>query len=369
DRIQAPLNPHWGTVTPFALQSDDQFSPPAPEPFLLDSQAVTDLAAGTLTRTDGTILPITKALIGTDINPTFIAQAERVVAASADLSTSPAGETQKLIAEFWEDPSGTPYPPGTWMLFGQKVAEQTNPDLDADVALFFNLGNAVMDAGIATWQAKYATNYVRPVRAIRELGRLGLIGEDIDNDGLHEIDAWAGPGLGTQTIHAIDFLTYQTPGSDPSPPCPEYTSGHSAFSAAAAEVLNLYTGSDDFVLGDGTLGLSVSFSPGISRFEPGVTPANDTLELSWLTFSEAADEAGISRIYGGIHFDDGDLNGRQLGRQIGEEVFARTSQLLSGLPTSPAPSKSVPEPGTLLGLLVMSGLAYRVRSQRSKPEA
>ena len=91
--------------------------------------------------------------------------------------------------------------------------------------------------------------------------------------------------------------------SDPSPPFAEYTSGHSAFSAAAAEVLRLATGSDEFAA-------SVTFEPESSRFELGLTP-NEAVTLEWDTFSEAADEAGISRLYGGIHFADGDLNGRK----------------------------------------------------------
>jgi len=354
-RVQSALTPHWGSVTPFSLSSGSQFRPSAPQAFLLDPNATADLAAGTITRSDNTVVDISKALIGVDINPEFIAQAEEVIEYSASLSspeadTLPGGQTEgerrKLIAEFWEDPSQTPFPPGTWMFFGQKVTEMDNPDLDNDIPLFFNLGNAVFDAGIATWEAKYFYDYVRPVRAIRELGRLCLIGTENAN-GDCEIRAWAGPGQGTQTILATDFLTYQTPGGDPSPPFPEYTSGHSAFSAAAAEVLKQFTGSDDFILGDGTHGLGVTFQEGESRFEPGTTPTSE-VSLSWSTFSQAADEAGISRLYGGIHFDEGDINGRALGRQVGNEVFARTQFYLNG-------GKSVPEPGATTALLALGG--------------
>jgi len=354
-RVQSALTPQWGNVTPFSLSSGSQFRPSAPEPFLLDPNATADLAAGTITRSDNTVVSISKDLIGVDINPAFIAQTEEVVEFSASLSPPEAdslpggqteGETRKLIAEFWEDPSGTPFPPGTWMFFGQKVTETDNPDLDTDIPLFFNLGNAVLDAGIATWEAKYFYDYVRPVRAVRELGRLCLIGTENAN-GDCEIRAWAGPEQGTQTILATDFLTYQTPGGDPSPPFPEYTSGHSAFSAAAAEVLRQFTGSDDFILGDGTPGLDVTFQPGDSRFEPGFGPTSE-ITLSWSTFSEAADEAGISRLYGGIHFNDGDINGRTLGRQVGNEVFARTQFYLNG-------AQSVPEPGTIGALLALGG--------------
>lgn len=350
-RTQGALTPHWGNVTPFALESGAQLRPAAPKRFLLDENATVNLADKTITRADGTVVPITKALIGTDINPGFIKQTERVIWASAELT-----DEQKLIAEFWEDPSGSPFPPGTWMLFGQKVAEKENPELDKDIPLFLALGNAAMDAGIATWEAKYFYDYTRPVRAVRELGKLGLIGEDSNSDGLFEIEAWAGPGLGTQTIDAVDFLTFQTPGGDPSPPFPEYGSGHSAFSSASAEVLKLYTGSDDFLLGDGTLGLGITVGPGNSRFESSVVPL-ETTTLFWETFTEAADEAGISRIYGGIHFDDGDLNSRILGRQVGQQVFAKSQLLLSG----GGSKKSVPEPGTIMGLFMFSGLMFQAK--------
>ena len=344
---QVPLHPQWGTVTPFALDSGDEFRPVAPEPFLIDPDASLNLNAKTITRADGTEVAISKSLIGTDINPAFIDQAERLVKVSADLSTTPEGEKQKLIADFWEDPAGSPYPPGTWLRFAQKVAEKENPDLDDDVKLFFALGNAVMDAGIATWEAKYFYDYARPIRVIRDLGELGLIGEDTDGNGTYEIEAWAGRGLGTQRINATDFLPYQRP-NNPAPPFPEYTSGHSAFSGAAAEVLALHTGSDMIVLEDGTIGLSVDFLPGSSRIEPDTVPS-EVVTLAWQTFTEASDEAGISRIYGGIHFDDGNLNSELLGRQVGEKVFARTQRLARG------EAASVPEPGMLMGLLTVLG--------------
>ncbi|NEP73092.1 MAG: vanadium-dependent haloperoxidase [Okeania sp. SIO2G4] len=310
ERVQTFLTPQWGDVIPFSLASGDIFRPTAPEPFLLVDGEV-DLEARTITLADGSVIEITPDIIGTIINPAFIEQTEEVIAISANLT-----DEQKLVAEFWEDGGGTSFPPGTWMTFGQFVSARDDNTLDEDVKLFFNLGNAVFDAGIATWESKTFYDYARPVRTVRELGELGLIGEFNAELGGFAIDAWAGPGEGTQTILATDFLTYQTPGSDPSPPFAEYVSGHSTFSAAAAEILQLFTGSDDF-------GASITFQAGESRFEPGVTP-EEPITLEWETFSEAADEAGISRLYGGIHFEDGDLNGRALGQQIAESVWQET---------------------------------------------
>ena len=282
-----------------------------------------DLEGQTITLEDsGEVLPISKDLIGDVINPEFIEQTEQVVEFSAGLT-----DEHKLIAEFWEDPGGTSFPPGTWMSFGEFVSARDHNTLDEDAQLFFGLGNAVFDAGVATWEAKTYYDYARPVRTVRELGELGLIGEFNADLGGYAIKAWGGPGEGTQTILATDFLTYQTPGKDPSPPFAEYTSGHSAFSAAGAEILQLFTGSDEF-------GGSVTFESGESRFEEGITP-EDPVTLEWDTFSEAADEAGLSRIYGGIHFEDGDLNGRQLGREVGQAVWSETQYFIQGGETEP----------------------------------
>ncbi len=315
ERIQTFLTPQWEYVTPFGITSLEEIRPEAPEPFLLVDGEV-DLATQTITLADNSVVDITEDIVGTIINPEFIAQTQRIVDISANLT-----DEQKLIAEFWEDGGGTSFPPGTWMTFGQFVSARDNHTLDQDVKLFFNLGNAVFDAGLAAWDAKIVYDYARPVRTVRDLGELGLIGEFNPELGGFAIDAWGGPGEGTQTILATDFLTYQTPGSDPSPPFAEYVSGHSTFSAAGAEILQRFTGSDDF-------GASVSFAAGESRFEPGVTP-EEPLVLEWETFSEAADEAGISRLYGGIHFDDGDINGRSLGREVGESVWEKTQSLIS----------------------------------------
>ncbi|MEO1376427.1 MAG: vanadium-dependent haloperoxidase [Cyanobacteria bacterium J06635_10] len=315
ERTQQFLTPQWGDVTPFGLTEGSQFRPEAPEPFLLIDGTV-NLENKTITLEDGSVLDIDKSLIGDVINPEFIAQAEQVVDISANLT-----DEQKLIAEFWENGGGTSFPPGTWMTFGQFVSARDNNTLDRDAQLFFGLGNAVFDAGIATWEAKTYYDYTRPIRAIRELGEMGLIGEFNEELGGFAIDAWT-PENGTDTILATDFLTYQTPGSDPSPPFGEYTSGHSSFSAAGAEILQLFTGSDEF-------GASVSFEPGESRFEPKKTP-EETVTLEWDTFSEAADQGGLSRLYGGIHFSDGDINGRQLGEQVGQAVWDKAQYFITG---------------------------------------
>ncbi len=334
--IQTALTPQWGEVTPFALTSGSQFRPPTPIQFLLDPLATADLQAGTITRRDGTVVSISKDLIGIDINPEFISESETIIDFSANLT-----DEEKMIAEYWEDPSGTSFPPGHWLEIGQFVSERDSHTLNDDIKLFFALGNSVMDAGIAVWEAKYFYDYARPIRAIRELGRLCLIGEeDVPGSGECYIDAWGGPEQGTQRILATEFITYQTPGGDPSPPFPEYTSGHSGFSSAAAEILELFTDSD--IYGD-----FITFPIGSSRFEPDFTPMSP-VTLTWTTFTEAADEAGISRLYGGIHFISGDIEGRELGHQVGSEVWQRSQFFING-------GKTVPEKSSNVFLFLLGG--------------
>jgi hypothetical protein len=108
----------------------------------------------------------------------------------------------------------------------------------------------------------------------------------------------------------------------PTPPFPEYSSGHSSFSAAGAEILRLFTGSDRF-------GGSVLLPAGSSKVEPGLTPQGD-VRLSWRTFSDAANQAGMSRRYGGIHFKQGDLDGRLTGRIAARLVWAKARAYIRG---------------------------------------
>ena len=346
DPEQSFLTPQWPGVESFALPENGDGStdleavrPAPPQPFFTEAfaGATVDFEAGTITLAEaatidgvdvaaGEEIAVTSALVGPVINPEFIAQAGEIVEISANLT-----DEQKIIAEFWEDGAGTAFPAGTFMSFAHFVSERDDHTVDQDAQLFLAMGNAVMDAGIATWDAKVHYDYVRPVRAIRDLGELGLIGEEgvdeVTGEEGHVIEAWGGidpetgEGLGTRTILAENFDTFQRPDAEPSPPFSEYTSGHSGFSAAGAAVVELFTGSDDF-------GGSVTFTPGSTQFENGV-PA-ETVELAWATFSEAADEAGLSRLYGGIHFEEGDVRGRELGRAAGEAAFELAQSFADG---------------------------------------
>ena len=92
-------------------------------------------------------------------------------------------------------------------------------------------------------------------------------------------------------------------------------------------ILELFSGSDAF-------GGEVTFGPGESRFEPLLMPTEE-VTLSWDSFSDAADEAGASRVYGGIHFDEGDINSRILGNTVGTEAFIQAQSFINGAEASP----------------------------------
>jgi len=271
--VQRFAVPHWGLVTPFA--SAPGLTGPVPPP----------APAGTRR---------------------FAEQAAEVLALSARLS-----DREKVIAEYWADGPGRELPPGHWCVLAGLVSRRDRHDLDADVVMFFALANALLDASIEAWHAKRTYDYVRPITAIRELfaGR--------------QVRAWAGPGRDAELIDGAWWHPYQEP-TFVTPPFAEYYSGHSTFSAAAAEILRRFTGSDAF-------GAAVTVEAGSSRIEPGRVPAKD-MTLQWDTFSSAADEAGLSRRYGGIHFRQGDLVGRAVGRAIGARVWRLAMRYRTGEP-------------------------------------
>ena len=266
------IAPQWGLVTPFALTSGAQFRPSA-VPNLYPSQGYTD-------------------------------QAQEIIDFSANLT-----DERKTIVEYWADGPGSELPPGHWALFAQRISRRDRYGIDDDAKMFFALTNAMLDASIAVWDCKRVFDYVRPITAIRFL----MAGK--------EISAWAGPFKGTQTILGEHWQAYQL-GAQPTPAFPEFTSGHSAFSAAGAEVLKSYTGNDTF---NG----AVIIKAGTSRVEAGAVPATD-ITLTWATFSEAAAQAGMSRRYGGIHFKEGDLQSRAIGRAVGAQAWAKAQSYFNG---------------------------------------
>ena len=232
-------------------------------------------------------------------------QAQELVEISAGLT-----DRQKMIAEYWSDGPNSEQPPGHWALFAQFVSQRDHHTLDDDVKMFFVLSNAILDAGIAAWDTKRAYDSVRPVTAIPFVFRSKTI------------RSWGGPGKGTVEMDGSLWIPYQA-AMFPTPPFPDYVSGHSTYSAAAARILELWTGSDRFRN-------SVTLPARSSKIEPGVTPTRP-VTLRWETFTDAANEAGLSRRYGGIHFRAADLTGRLLGRLIAYEAWKKAQNYFGGI--------------------------------------
>lgn len=268
------LLPQWGLVKPFALEHPWQFRPEQGPAGPGDAD--------------------------------FARQMDELIHLSAGLT-----DEQKMICEFWLGGPGTITPPGIWCDIAQFVSRRDKHADWQDVMMFFALTNALYDASIAAWDAKRKFDTVRPITAIR----LAFNGKFID--------CWAGPNKGTQNKDGAGWLPYQ-PMSLVTPAFPEFVSGHSTFSSAAACILELYTGSDRF-------GGQMMLEKGSSIIEPGNTPKTD-VTLYWSKFSEASLQAGYSRRIGGIHFEDGDEQGRLLGGKVAECVWNKMCVYFNGKP-------------------------------------
>jgi hypothetical protein len=191
---------------------------------------------------------------------------------------------QTEIARFWADNPGTYTPPGHWNQIAASVASAQGGSLSANARLFAMLNIALADAAIAAWDAKYSYQYWRPVTAIRQAA-------DDGNNATMPDSTWS------------SLLV--------TPNFPEYVSGHSTFSGAADAVLTSFFG-NDVAFTDTSLGL-----PLVSR--------------TFQNFTQAADEAGVSRIFGGIHFASANFDGLATGRSLGNYVV----QVFSGVDTQP----------------------------------
>ncbi|MBI3414069.1 MAG: vanadium-dependent haloperoxidase [Verrucomicrobia bacterium] len=240
--FRPPLTPQWRYVTPFCLPGLESFMPPPPP--ALDS-------------------------------PEYATALNEVKAIGSANSTVRTAE-QSLIARYWSDFSYTSMPPGHWHLIAETIARDRNNTLADNARLFALISLAQADGAILCWEVKFRYNFWRPVTAIQRA--------DEDNNPLTEADKNWG-----------QFL--------PSPPFPSYTSGHSTFSKASAQVLTHFYGTD-----------AITF-----------TTSSDTVQGVFRSFNSlavCADEIGMSRIYGGFHFMFDNVQGKATGKKIGDYVSA-----------------------------------------------
>lgn len=261
----APLLPHWGGVRPFGLRSATQFAVDGP-PALTSAE---------------------------------YAAAFNEVKEFGSLTSTLRTADQTNIAKFWANGAGTSTPPGHLNVLAQTVSLSQNRSLAENARLFAMLNVALADAAIACWDTKFEYDYWRPITAIRAADTDGNAATAADPD-------WQ-PLLTT-------------------PPFSGYTSGHSTFSGAAAEVLEAFFGRDN-----------ISFT--LDSEDPSVP------DRSYSSFSQAAEESAVSRLYGGIHFNFDNNDGLEAGRSIGKYIASRHFQ----------PASMPAQSGLIGATLVVSG--------------
>jgi hypothetical protein len=190
---------------------------------------------------------------------------------------------ETIVAYFWEDGPTAATPPGHWLTIAQQLSAEFDLSLVENARLFALLAITQADAAICSWDHKYHYNHLRPVTGIRTAA-----------DGDDNSDTVADPAWSSLI---------------PTPPFPAYTSGHSTFSGGSARILALFLGTD-----------AIAFSapsPDPHRW-PNVLPG---VVRSWSSLSQAAEEAGQSRIYGGIHWQHDNQVGLESGRALADLVF------------------------------------------------
>ena len=388
--VQQAVGTHWGHVKGFALPgggADGVPLDPGPQPRLGDpatDQAFKDQAievirdSGLLDPTDPATIDVSPGARGNNtlgtndgtghpLNP--------VTGQPYPPDVVNLGDFGRVMAEFWADGPKSETPPGHWNVLANLASDELAPNLAIggagpavdrlqwDVKLYLALNGAVHDAAIAAWGLKGHYDTVRPISIVRYMGGLGqssdpalpsysaeglplvpdlveLVTKETSAPGQrhaalagHEgevaIRAWAGTPADPKTqtggvtwILAVDWLPYQSP-NFVTPSFPAYASGHSSFSRAAAEVLTAFTGNEYFP--GGVSGYTIP--AGSLKFEMGPTA---DIRLEWATYFDASDQAGQSRLWGGIHIEADDFVGRHLGSQCGTAAWALAQKYYQG---------------------------------------
>ncbi|WP_372525210.1 vanadium-dependent haloperoxidase [Piscinibacter sp.] len=178
-------------------------------------------------------------------------------------------EEQRRVALYWaDDPLKTPTPAGHWAWILTDLLRDRKADLATAAEQYARMTIAMSDAFVATWKVKYEVNLLRPVTYIQ----------------LAFDSNWMPPLMET-------------------PPFPEYPSGHSVLSGAAAAVLDAFYGKD-------------------TAFEDRTHNDRGWGPRRFRNFRTAADEAAVSRLYAGIHFRSAIEHGATMGHCIGEQALS-----------------------------------------------
>lgn len=384
--LQGYIGSQWGAVTPFSLArvGDVPYFDLGPPPAIDHPQMKTwvlDVLRRTarLDHLDGATIDISPGAYGNNSlgsddgggHPKNPVSGQPYAA-----NVVPRGDFGRVLAEFWADGPKSETPPGHWNTLANSVAdspalvrklEGAGAELDPlswDVHVYLALNGAVHDAAIAAWDLKRRHQCARPITLVRYMAALGQSSDPAGpsyhasglplEPGLCEVitaassapgqrhahlqrfigsvavKSWRGePGDrqgevgGVAWLRAIDWIPYQRR-TFVTPAFPGYVSGHSTFSRAAAEVLAALTGSPYFPGGLGTYSTKAN---AYLVFERG--PSVD-VQLQWATYYDAADQAGQSRIYGGIHILPDDYHGRRIGHDVGLTAYARVKPYWNG---------------------------------------
>lgn len=272
---QVPLTPHWGNVTPIVLSAGSQLRP-----------------SSILTPYD----------FAGELDPQWIVQATQLVEFASKMQDgAEGGALQRARSEYWELGDATEYPPGWWHQRATDLARDLGLSPRDTIKLLLTVSIAEFDSTIASWDTKFAFDSVRPITAVNEL----FFGSTVSD--------WRG-----NQVANVDDRDHWRPYQlrrNLTPPFPDVVSGHSTFSAAASTVMMQLLNTNLF---------GYETEPFVSRFDlddgfdgdPG-NGNTDTQTLYWPYFSASAEEAGLSRLYGGIHMMDGNLKGLTMGTQIG----------------------------------------------------
>ncbi|MGH2417440.1 MAG: vanadium-dependent haloperoxidase [Candidatus Limnocylindria bacterium] len=390
--IQSYIGPHWGRVTGFALAASDEGLPidPGAPPMLGDPAGDADfkqeaidniLASSQLDPADGVTIDIGPGAVG---NNSLGANDGRGYEANPATGQSYApnrvlrADFARVLTEYWADGPTSETPPGHWNVIANEVSDSPDiehrlggegPELDRlewDVKVYFALNGAVHDAAIAAWGAKRAYESARPISMVRHMGGLGQSSDpdapSYHGDGLPLVDglvevitdessgrgerheelrmhagevavrSWIGNPADPETetsgvgwILATEWVPYQR-STFVTPAFPGYVSGHSTFSRAAAEVMTSLTGSRFFPGGIAEW----TVEAGDLIHEEG--PTRD-VTIQAATYYDAADQAGMSRVFGGIHPTVDDFNGRRIGSICGTEAWALATTYFDGTAT------------------------------------